>query len=81
MFSASCHFDAVSHFNFSISAHSLAPQTIDYIKATSPELPFYRELKKANRQEDLFNKVGSMLRNQKINEENAENSIASGKLK
>ncbi|XP_063687478.1 ral GTPase-activating protein subunit alpha-2-like isoform X1 [Bolinopsis microptera] len=52
-------------------------QTIDYIKATSPELPFYRELKKANRQEDLFNKVGSMLRNQKINEENAENSINS----
>ena len=51
-------------------------QTIDYIKATSPELPFYRELKKANRQEDLFNKVGSMLRNQKINEEN-ENSMTS----
>ena len=57
-----------------------SPQTIDYIKATSPELPFYRELKKANRQEDLFKKVGSMLRNQKINEENAENSINSGEV-
>ena len=60
--------------------HQVRIQTIDYIKATSPELPFYRELKKANRQEDLFNKVGSMLRNQKVNEENADNSISSGEI-
>ena len=53
-------------------------QTIDIIKETSPEIPFYRELKKTIREEDLYNKVGSMLRNQKINEENADNSIASG---
>ena len=53
-------------------------QTIEYIKETSPELSFYRDLKKSHGKEDLYNKVASMLRNQTINEGNTDSSPISG---
>ena len=52
-------------------------ETIDHIKMTSGEIPFYRKLHKKCIEEDLlYNKVKSMLQNQKTNEENADNSIS-----